>query len=484
MNPFTLTFIDKNLEKKYKENYSIELIEAFRYTISLLPISNIILSIYWIQRNEILIGVLLVTISLTQTIIFYYVKMKQQFISLFGYLISTLSLLASFYHFIPLYYPDFYDHQYNWIFDISQFLALNFTLAPNFLFNQVLQLIFLFSRLLMRNYNDFHIETLIITLYLILFWQKEYYRQKHNRQLFLLNEQQKSSFSIWDDLVDDKIVLLTYNHYWEKIELQYANKSMNEYIKIENKDFLLDLKVINQKITLNQYLLERVREQPNEFQIMVLNTINRDKLIVNCVIKKFVEIKITLKFSECQSCVSYQQNNNNSYFRVLQRIKKTDKAQYYKENLRNLLYNSYYVKEKLLEQIEELKYYKLRLFLDKILNKDKIRINFEIKQFFTVLPLFFTLITCLQKVYKITDISLIELNEYNIQLILQGNDIDVPKHRFEVCKKIVNNILLQIGYNNNCTYQKNYCRLILVNQSDLMEWSPKSNQLVTFSNLI
>lgn len=51
MNPFTLTFVDKNLEKKYQERYSLELFNAFKYTIALMSISNIILSIFWIKRN-------------------------------------------------------------------------------------------------------------------------------------------------------------------------------------------------------------------------------------------------------------------------------------------------------------------------------------------------------------------------------------------------------------------------------------------------
>lgn len=46
--------------------------------------------------------------------------------------------------------------------------------------------------------------------------------------------------------------------------------------------------------------------------------------------------------------------------------------------------------------------------MDIILKKDDIHINFEIKQFSTVLPLFYTLLFCLMKIYDITNISLKE----------------------------------------------------------------------------
>ncbi|CAD8108177.1 unnamed protein product [Paramecium primaurelia] len=482
MNGFTLTFIDKNLEKKYQENYSLELFGVFRYTMGLMSISNIILSMFLIQREKTILGYILISISCSWTLIFYYLKMKQYYISLIGYLISTLSLFASFYHLIPLYYPDFTDEQYEWIFDISQFLALNFALTPNFMLNQILQLICIFSRLFMRNYNYINPYSFIFTLYLILFWQKEYFRQKHNRSLFLLNEQQKSSFSIWNDLVDEKIVLLTYNELWERIELLYANKSMNGYIILENKDFLKDFMVMNTKISLNQYLQERVRDKTRECQIRVIHMIKKDRFIVNCLINKFVDFRITIKFSECQTSVM-QQCNNNAYLRILQKIKKINKKLYYKENLRNLLYTSYYIKERIVEQVEQLKYYKLRQFMDIILKKDDIHINFEIKQFSTVLPLFYTLLFCLMKIYDITNISLKEQNTKNIQLIIYGNDLDIPIHQFKVCKKIVSHLLYQIGQ-DECDYQQNFCCLTLVNQPDIMEQTSKNEQLVTFSNIM
>ncbi|CAD8182278.1 unnamed protein product [Paramecium octaurelia] len=479
MNPFTLTFVDKNLEKKYKESYSLELFNAFKYTIALMSISNITLSIFWIQRNEIFIGTMLVGFSCLWTITFYYLRMKQQLISAVGYLISSFSLLASFYHLIPIYYPDFQDEQYVWIFDISQFLGLNFALTPNFILNQLLQMTYAFLRLFMHNYKNLHAYTFIFLLYLILFWQKEYFRQKHNRTLFLLNEQQKSSFSIWDELIDEKIVLLAYNEQWERIELLHANKSMNEFIQVENKDFLNDFKVINTKISLNQYLQERVRDQSDNFKIKVIHTQLREKFIVKGLIKKLVEIKITIKFSESQSFLT-QEWNNNSYLKVLQRIKKTDHVLYYKENLRNLLYTSYYVKERVVESVEELKYYKLRLFLDQILKKGNIYINFQINKFFTVLPLFFTLISCLIKIYNTHEICLKQQSLNDIQIIIYGKEMDFPIHIQKACEKIISNLLCQIGQ-DNCNYQMEFCSLILVNQ---LEMTQRNDQLVTFSNIM
>ncbi|CAD8212442.1 unnamed protein product [Paramecium pentaurelia] len=479
MNPFTLTFVDKNLEKKYQESYSLELFNAFKYTIALMSISNIILSIFWIKRNQIFIGIMLVGISCSWTITFYYIKMKQQYIFVVGYLISTFSLLASFYHLIPIYDPDLKSDQFEWIFDISQFLGLNFALTPNFILNQLLQLTYVVLRLLMRNHNNLHPYTFIFPLYLILFWQKEYFRQKHNRSLFLLNEQQKSSFSIWDDLVDDKIVLLTYNELWERIELLHVNKSMNKYIYVENKEFLKEFKVINTKISLNQYLLERIRDNSNDFQIQVIHTQQRERFMINCLITKLVDIRITIKFSESQTFLN-QSWNNNSYLRVLKRIKRTNQVLYYKETLRNLLYTSYYIKERIVEQVEELKYYKLRLYVDQIIKKEYIRINFEINQFFTVIPLFFTLISCLIKIYNANEIILKQQNQNDIQLIISGINMNIPKHRLIICERIVSNLLYQIGQ-NNCNYQINFCYLTLVNQS---ESSPKNDQLMTFSNIM
>ena len=48
MNHFTLKFHDPKLERKYQENYSNELYDAFKYTMVLLSLSNVILSIFWI----------------------------------------------------------------------------------------------------------------------------------------------------------------------------------------------------------------------------------------------------------------------------------------------------------------------------------------------------------------------------------------------------------------------------------------------------
>ncbi|CAK69097.1 unnamed protein product (macronuclear) [Paramecium tetraurelia] len=479
MNPFTLTFLDKNLEKKYKESYSLELSNAFKYTIALMSISNITLSIFWIERNEILIGSMLVAFSCLWTITFYYIRLKQQLTSAVGYLISAFSLLASFYHLIPIYYPDFKDEQYEWIFDISQILGLNFALTPNFVLNQLLQMTYAFLRLFMHNYKNFHSYTFIFLLYLILFWQKEYFRQKHNRSLFLLNEQQKSSFSIWDELIDEKIVLLTYNEQWERVELLHANQSMHKFIQVENKDFLKDFKVINTKISLNQYLLEKVRDKSSNFKIKVIHTQLRERFIVKGLIKKLIDIKITIKFSEGQTFVT-QQWNNNSYLKVLQRIKKTNQVLYYKETLRNLLYTSYYIKERIIEQVEVLKYQKLRLFLDQILKKGNIQINFQINKFFTVLPLFFTLISCLIKIYNTNEICLKQESINNIQLIIYGREMDFPIHIQKAYEKIISNLLCQIGQ-NNCNYQMEFCSLILVNQ---LEMTPKNDQLVTFSNIM
>ncbi|CAD8116212.1 unnamed protein product [Paramecium sonneborni] len=316
MNPFTLMFHDPKLELKYQENYSNELYEAFKYTMVLLQLSNIILSIFWIQKNQFTLGCLMIILCCGQTITFYYMLLKKRFITLVGYLISILSLLSSFYQFLPYFYREYSGTEFIWIFDISQFMALNFALCPNFILNQFLQILFVSSRLFMRNFAQLNPFSFILLLYLIIFWQKEYFRQKHNRTKFFQKEQQKQALFLWDNLIEEKIVLLSYDEIWNKIDLVFANSSIKKVIEIESKDFLKDFRVSDQKQDFYQYLLKQIHNKTFQFKIKVVH--NQKKYIIDCIMNKFMELNISLKFSELQP----QKNNKNNYYSYLQLLKK------------------------------------------------------------------------------------------------------------------------------------------------------------------
>ncbi|CAD8193846.1 unnamed protein product [Paramecium pentaurelia] len=442
MNHFTLKFHDPKLERKYQENYSNELYDAFKYTMVLLSLSNVILSMFWIQRQQFALGCMMIIICCGQTIVFYYILIKKRFITLVGYLISILSLLSSFYQIMPYFYTEFSETEFIWIFDISQFMALNFALSPNFILNQFLQFLFVSSRLFMRNFAAINPFSFILIMYLILFWQKEYFRQKHNRNQFFLKEQQKQSLFLWDNLIEEKIVLLSYDETWDKVELVFANQSIRQIIDLDSKEFLKDFRISNLKIDFYQYLLERIHDKTYQFQVKVIHN-TKKKYVIDCIMNKLVELNISLKFSELQSEKDYQ--NNYSYLKLLKKIKMIDKQLYYKEIQKHIIQQSYYFKSVTIDQVEQLTLIKLRAFMNFIIKSNPSKILFDLHQFNTILPLVFTLLSCLKKLYKFQEIQFVELNQNEANLIIIGKIKRIPQMRAEVCKKIINHIVDQIG---------------------------------------
>ncbi|CAD8118997.1 unnamed protein product [Paramecium sonneborni] len=464
MNPLTLKFHDRKLEQKYQENYSNELYDAFKYTMVLLSLSNVILSIFWIQRNEFTLGCLMIIVCCGQTITFYYILIKKKFITLVGYLISILSLLSSFYQFLPYFYKEYYDTEFIWIFDISQFMALNFALSPNFILNQFLQILFVSSRLFMRNSAQLNPFSFILLLYLILFWQKEYFRQKHNRTQFFLKEQQKQALFLWDNLIEEKIVLLSYDEIWNKIDLVFANSSIKQVIEIDSKDFLKGFRISNLKIDLYQYLLEQIHHKNYQFQIKVVHS--SKKYVIDCIMNKLMELNISLKFTELQSQKDYQ--NNYSYLKLLKKIKFIDKQLYYNEIQKQIIQQSYYFKNVTINQVEQLSLFKIRSFMNFIMKRNSAKILFDLQQFNTNLPLFFSLLSCLSKLYKIQEIQLVEQSQNLTSLIIYGFTYKIPEQRFAICKKIINHIVDQIGI-YECLFYKSQFLCTLVNMQYKIE---------------
>ncbi|CAD8162355.1 unnamed protein product [Paramecium octaurelia] len=414
---------------------------------------------------------MMIIICLGQTITFYYILIKKRFITLVGYLISILSLLSSFYQFMPYFYTEFQQIEFTWIFDISQFMALNFALCPNFILNQFLQFLFVSSRLFMRNFAYLNPFSFILILYLILFWQKEYFRQKHNRNQFFLKEQQKQALFLWDNLIEEKIVLLSYDETWNKIDLIFANSSIKQLMNLDSKEFLKDFRISNLKKDFYQYLLERIHDKTYQFQVKVVH-ISKKKYVINCFMNKLIELNISLKFSELQSEKDYQ--NNYSYLKLLKKIKMIDKQLYYNEIQKHIIQQSYYFKNVTIDQVEQLTLLKLRGFINFIMKNNPAKVLFHLQQFNTILPLLFTLISCLKKLYKIKEIHFIELNQNEVNFIIIGREKKkLPQTRVEICKKIINRIVDQVGL-YECVFYITQFNCTLVNMQFKIESTPYS----------
>lgn len=116
-------------------------------------------------------------------------------------------------------------------------------------------------------------------------------------------------------------MLLSYDEIWSKIDLVFANSSIKKVIEIESKDFLKDFYVSNYKIDLYQYILKQIHNKTFQFQIKVVH--NSKKYIIDCIMSKFIELNISLKFSELYP--EKVNNNNYSYLKLLKKIKLIDR---------------------------------------------------------------------------------------------------------------------------------------------------------------
>ncbi|CAD8080053.1 unnamed protein product [Paramecium primaurelia] len=447
MNKFSLIFSDSLLEERYQESQRPQILHGFKINTIIPIISYAFQAGYWMIKNQIVLSIVYIILTILYTFFFYKVVIRQQWYKIVSTIVLSFSLQASIMQFIPFWIQNLADSEINWIEDTAIQMGLHMNITQNLIQNAILYAIFISTRIYFRSIFEFNPMFILFLLFTILTCYNEYQRIKGLRYQFLWKEKNLNQYFIFDDLIKESLVILNYNDVWDKFKVIYANKSFYSEYHDNPIDFLKETQLSLQKMSTMTYLHYKIQDFKSSFQINAFWKSKNQHLFIECWKYSIMDTQIILKITTKKA---YTENNMYPllYKGILKKLKKIDRQHYHTESLKNLL-AALLVKPKSIVnfKIQSLNYNKLSALLMNILrdNAALFSLNLKSDAFYTNIPLLYILMISVSKYYKVSTFSVRQLNESILEIIVKGPIKKNTEQNQQFFKKLMSIIVDMIG---------------------------------------
>ncbi|CAD8168924.1 unnamed protein product [Paramecium pentaurelia] len=447
MNKFSLVFQDSLLEEKYQESQRPQILHSFKINTIIPIMSQAFQAVYWMIKNQIVLSIVYIILTIVYTFFFYKVVIRQQWFKIIDTLVLSFSLQASIMQFIPLWIQNLTDSEIIWIEDIAIQMGLHMNITQNLVQNAILYAIFITARIYFRSITEFNPMCLIFLLFTILTCYNEYQRIKGLRYQFLWKEKNLNQYFIFDDLIKESLVILNYNDVWDKFKVVYANKQFYSEYHQNPLDFFKETQISLQKMSTLTFLHYKIQDLKSSFQIEAFWKNKNQHLFIECRKYSIMDTQIILKITTKKA---YTENNMYPllYKGILKKLKKIDRQHYHTESLKNLL-AALLVKPKSIVnfKMQCINYNKLSGLLMNILRDNSALFSLSLKSevFYTNIPLLYILMISISKYYKVSTFSVNQLNESILEIIVKGPIKKNTEQNQQLFKKLMGIIVDFIG---------------------------------------